>query len=64
MTYWGLPWQSVVKTSASSVGGVVRSLVSELRSHMHYSQKKQNVKQKQYCNKFNKDFKNGTHQKR
>ena len=23
----------------------------------------QNTKQKQYCNKFNKDFKNGPHQK-
>ena len=23
----------------------------------------QNIKQKQYCNKFNKDFKNGPHQK-
>ena len=25
--------------------------------------KNQNVKQKQYCNKFNEDFKNGPHQK-
>ena len=25
--------------------------------------KTQNIKQKQYCNKFNKDFKNGPHQK-
>ena len=25
--------------------------------------KNQNIKQKQYCNKFNKDFKNGLHQK-
>ena len=24
----------------------------------------QNIKQKQYCNKFNKDFKNGPHQKK
>ena len=24
----------------------------------------QNIKQKQYCSKFNKDFKNGPHQKR
>ena len=23
--------------------------------------KNHNIKQKQYCNKFNKDFKNGTH---
>ena len=26
--------------------------------------KNQNVKQKQYCNKFNKDFKNGPSQKK
>ena len=25
--------------------------------------KNRNIKQKQYCNKFNKDFKNGPHQK-
>ena len=25
--------------------------------------KNQNIKQKQYCNKFNKDFSNGPHQK-
>ena len=26
--------------------------------------KKNNIKKKQYCNKFNKDFKNGPHQKK
>ena len=26
--------------------------------------KNQNIKQKQYCNKFNKDLKNGPHQKK
>ena len=26
--------------------------------------KNQNIKQKYYCNKFNKDFKNGPHQKK
>ena len=26
--------------------------------------KNQNIKQKQYCNKFNKDFKNGPHEKK
>ena len=36
----------------------VRSLVGELRSHMHHSQKKKKKsKHKQYCNKFNKDLK-------
>ena len=28
----------------------------------HDLPKNQNIKQKQYCNKFNKDFKNGPHQ--
>ena len=39
-------------------------LVAELGSHMPYSQKNQNIKQKQNCNKFNKDFKNGTQEKK
>ena len=30
---------------------------------MPCSQKNQSIKQKQYWNKFNKDFKNGSHQK-
>jgi len=55
----------VVKTSPSSSGEVlVQSLVRELKSHLpqdqkpkHKRQKKQNAKQEQYCNKFNKDFK-------
>jgi len=42
----------------------VQSLVGELRSPMPPSQKNQNIKQKQYCNTFNKDFKNGPHQKK
>ena len=42
----------------------VRSLVGELGSHMPRGQKtKQNIEEKQYCNRFNKDFKNGPHQK-
>ena len=43
-------------------GVQVGSLVGELRSHMAYCPRNQNIKQKQYCNKFNKDFKNGPHQ--
>jgi len=39
----------------------VQSLVRELRSHM--KPRSQNKKQKQYCNKLNKDFKNDPHQK-
>ena len=43
-----------------------RSLVKELRSHTHmpWGQKSENVKQKQYCNKLNKDFKNSPHRKK
>ena len=33
----------------------VQFLVEELKSHMH--QQNQNIKQKQHCNKFNKDSK-------
>ena len=41
----------------------VWSLVKELRSHMPHDQKKkkQNINQKQYYYKFNKDIKNGPH---
>ena len=42
-------------------GVQAQSLVRKLRSHMLCSQKNQNIKQKQYCNKFNNDFKNDTH---
>ena len=41
----------------------VRSLVKELRSHRHCGQKTKTVKQKQYCNKFNKDLNNGPDEK-
>ena len=40
----------------------VSSLAGELRPDMPWGQN-QNIKQKQYCNKFNKDFTNGSHQK-
>ena len=38
-------------------------LVWELRTHVSQP-KNQNIKQKQCCNKFNKDFKNGPHFKK
>ena len=41
-------------------GVQVQSLVRELRSH----EKIKHRKQKQYYNKFNKDFKSGPHQKK
>ena len=40
----------------------VLSLTGELRSDVLWGQKKQNVKQWQYCNKFNKDLKSCPHQ--
>ena len=42
----------------------VQFLVRELRFHVPHGQKNQNIRQKQYCNKFNGDFKNGLHQKK
>ena len=38
-------------------GVQIQSLIGELKSHMTCDQKTQNIKLKQYCNKFNKDFK-------
>ena len=39
-------------------------IVGKLKSHMPHFQKNRNIKQKQYYNKFNKDFENGPHQKK
>ena len=53
----------MVKTSPSNAGGV-GSIPGWGAKIPHASQpKNQNIKQKQYCNKFNKDFKNGPDQK-
>ena len=65
---WGLPcwsggWDFAFQCRCRGAGaGVqVRSLVGEVRFHMPHGQKKQNLRQKQYCSKFNEDFKNGPH---
>ena len=49
----------MVKTLPSSAGVQIQPLVRELRSHMPHGQKrkKEDIKQKQCCNKFMKDFK-------
>ena len=52
----------MVKTSPSSARGV--NLIPGLGAKIPYAlwpkkKKTQNIKQKQYCNRFNKDFKNG-----
>ena len=56
----GFPGGPVVRTLPSSAEGVGLIPGGELRSHVHRGQK-QNMEQKQYCHKFNEDFKNGPH---
>ena len=55
------PGGSVVKTSPSNAVGV-GSIPGQGAKIPHAAQPKNpNIKQKQYCNKFNKDFENGSH---
>ena len=54
----GFPVGPVVKTLPSSAG-ITGSI---LGPGAHFP-RNQNIKQKHDCNKFNKDFKNGPHQK-
>ena len=60
---WGFPGGPVVKASPSNAGGA--GLIPGRGAKIPHAlwPKNQNIKQKQYCNKFNKDFKNGPHQK-
>ena len=56
----------MVKTSLSNAGGV-GSISGELRFPHDFwpKKKKRNINNnKHYCNKFNKDFENGPHQKK
>ena len=58
------PGSPVVQTSPSNTGGA-GSIPGQGARIPHASwPKHQNIKQKQYCNKFTKDFKNGPHQKK
>ena len=54
----------MVKASPSNARGL--SLIPGRGAKIPYAlrPKNQNIKQKQYCNKFNKDFKSGPHQKK
>ena len=54
----------MVKTLPSNAVG--EGLIPGLGAKIPHASwpKKQNIKQKQYCNKFNNDFKNGSHQKK
>ena len=54
----------MVKISPSNAGGA-GSIPGWGAKSLHASgPKNQNIKQKQYCNEFNKDFKNGPNQKK
>ena len=53
---WGFPGGAVVESLPASAGGV-GSIPGRGAKIPHASQtKNQNIKQKQYCNKFKKDF--------
>ena len=58
------PGSPVVKTMPSNAGGA-GSIPGWGAKIPHASwPKNQNIKQNQHCNKFNKNFKNGPHQKK
>ena len=54
----------MVKILPSNAGGA--GLIPDQRAKIpHASQpENQNIKQKEYCNKFNEDFRNGPHKKK
>ena len=54
----------MVKTLPSNAGGAGSIPGWGAKIPQASRPKKQNKKQKQYCNKFNKDFKNSLHQKK
>ena len=54
----------MVKTSPSSARCTGSIPGQEQRSHVPCDQKNQDIKQKQYCSRFNKDCKNGLHPKK
>ena len=58
------PAGPVVKTSPSSVGGMSSIPGWEAKIPHALRPENQTIMQKQYCNKFNQDFKNGPHQKK
>ena len=61
MNYEDLPGGQVVKISPSHAGGT--GLITQEAKIPQTSQlKNQNIKHKQYCKKFNKDFKSGPYQ--
>ena len=60
----GLPWRSqVVKALHSYCRGCGIDALSGSQDPTCLAAENQNAKWKQYCNKFNKGFKNGPHKK-
>ena len=62
-TYRAFPGGPELKTLPSNTGGAGSILGQETKIPHTLWPKSQNIKQKQYYNKFNKDFKNDPHQK-
>ena len=58
------PGGPVVRTSPNNARGTGLNPGRGARISHASGPKNQDIKQKQYCNKFNKDFKNGPHQKK
>ena len=64
MLFRDFPGRPVIKTLPSNAGGV-GSIPGQEAKIPHASRPKyQNIKQKRYCNKFNKDFKSGPYKKK
>ena len=65
---WRIPWTEepggLPSIESKKVGQDLKRFSTqahrELRSHVPVAKKKKNIKQKQHCNKFNKDFINGS----
>ena len=58
----GLPWKS--SGSSSNAGGEGLTPGQRAKIPHAYQPKNQNIKQKQYCTKFNEEFLNGLHPKK
>ena len=59
-----LPWWSSVKTQSFNTESVSLIPGQEAKIPLALQPKNRNIKLKQYCNKFNKDFENGPHSKK
>ena len=60
---WDFPGGPVVGTLPSRAAGVGSIPGRGPKIPLASGAKNQNMRQKQFCNKFTKDFKNGAHQK-